>query len=922
MVGILETVADRWDIGRTQLPNCYITESGRETMLAKVEELQNLEDDNRLYFDDIADYTTLNFYLGGESASAVYEEFAATEFSTLTACSETDALANIYDYHRFVYGAEYQIAEIDHAQVESYLADQGMEREIQELTYDIGDENYYTVQVAEKLESGATIVQNLYLYRPQLIARLDNGKTISILSDDAVVFVPEPSVEAQDESGNTYYKSSDTIIGHRMAFADIESMQPINGWEQRASYFPDLESAYTYNSGNVLINRYGFPMDGGLTESMGATIIAVLMAVTVCAVFQIFFTQLRRRTRKLTLLKSVGATGGQILQLLGWECLFITVVGLLIGDAIGLLLSYGVVKVLDGTIFCIDWPLLLIGQLCGVLSVMLGMMIPSIRAMNIPLVGRMEGKKRRHVKVKAMTKQSWGRICIRDLVSNPGRTIGTAALCVFLVTMELICVFLGNASFDTYRETIVWADKPDYTLSMGTAGSRRMVEGIDASLAASGIEGVERRDFYRAAHNVMLWYDGQEESPVLNALKEVDEYSRYFGTSIATLGTEYVPEGVIGTTAYKTSVYSVESDSELFARLEKAITVGSIDKAKYDEGDQVFILCPLYCPLEGSGENVDNSSMYNLLESTNTMSLSLNSAQAGSWYWDESLQVGQRIVLGLDAPRPSEEGINYRFNYDNPTVGAIIYYFPEQGIWPFSEEPNSFTVIGSAQMLGCIVPDGFITRESAELESLEFLADWLGETATGEAHYSFYTVEDSTPDQTLSPLFQVARTQYMTLSNYADTNQAVYDKALSACLLIGALALAATMVVWLILSNTLSSAQEQGRKRSGILQALGVTKGQFYWAQALQAVGYWIVTVVISNLLLAVLVILMGAIQRIGQNLDMVSLVEMILWEDLAQYPWTLHGTLCLAELPILLAFHLWAARIPAQYSPIDNIRS
>ena len=876
-------------------------------------------DNNRLYFDDIADYTTLNFYLGGESASAVYEDLATTRFSTFGKCSEQDALAHIYGQYPYVYNSKYLIKDTDYALVKAYLTEQGIDSEIQELTYEIGSENYYTVRAAEKLENG-TMVQSLYLYRPQLIARLDNGNTVSVLSDDAVVFVPEPSVEAQTESGNTYYKASDTIIGHRMAFADVKNMQPINGWEQSISQFPDLESAYTYNNGNVLINRYGFPMDGGLTESMGATIIAVLMAVTICAVFQIFFTQLRRRTRKLTLLKSVGATGGQILQLLGWECLFITVVGLVIGDAVGLLLSYGVIKVLDGTIFCIDWTLLLAGQLCGILSVVLGMMIPSIRAMNIPLVGRMEGKKRRHVKVKAMKKQSWGRICIRELVSNPGRTVGTAALCVFLVPMELICVFLGNSSFDTYRETIVWADKPDYTLSMGTAGSRRMVEGIDASM--TGVKAVERRDFYRVAHNVMLWYDGQEDSPVLSALKEVDEYNRYFGTSIANLGTEYVPEGIIGTTAYKTCVYSVESGSDLFERLEDAITVGSIDKEKFDEGDQVIVLCPLYCPLVGTGETVDYSSMHNLLESTNTMSLSLNSVQADSWYRDESLQVGQRIVVGLDSPRPSENAINYRFNYADPQVGAIIYYFPEQGIWPFSEEPNSFTVIGSSQMLGCIIPDGFVTRDASEMESLGYLSDWLGETATGEAHYSFYAAEDSTPDQTLSPLFQVARAQYMTLSNYADTNQAVYDKALSACLLIGALALAATMIVWLILSNTLSSAQEQGRKRSGILQALGVTKGQFYGAQALQAVGYWIVTVIVSNLLLAALVILIGAIQRSDQSLSLINLISLILRDDLMQYPWILHWGLCLVELPILLIFHIWAARIPAKYSPIDNIRS
>ena len=50
-----------------------------------------------------------------------------------------------------------------------------------------------------------------------------------------------------------------------------------------------------------------------------------------------------------------------------------------------------------------------------------------------------------------------------------------AALCTFLVTMELICVFLGNAAFDTYRQTVVQADQPDYTLLSNHTGSSREV---------------------------------------------------------------------------------------------------------------------------------------------------------------------------------------------------------------------------------------------------------------------------------------------------------------------------------------------------------------------------------------------------------------------------------------------------------------
>ena len=89
--------------------------------------------------------------------------------------------------------------------------------------------------------------------------------------------------------------------------------------------------------------------------------------------------------------------------------------------------------------------------------------------------------------------------------------------------------------------------------------------------------------------------------------------------------------------------------------------------------------------------------------------------------------------------------------------------------------------------------------------------DWLYAYNYGEAGFSLYAGEGATTENTLTPLFQISREYYLTLGNLRDSNQAIYNKALSSCLLMGLLAFAATVIVWMILSNTLVSAQEQGR---------------------------------------------------------------------------------------------------------------
>jgi len=900
VVGILETTADRWDVGDAQAPNCYIHSDSADMMLETARHL-NLQSGKKHLFtpaEQVLNDGGLLFLKGGDSIGAGYQALMDLPVNILHASTEDAFSLNLWDKVEPGQLPPFEtdpVEEADLLQVREMLEAYGLTDAEADCSYASRYYRYYEVQYQRQLED-KTVTLPVRFCQPVISVLLSDGREMRCESNILHAYSYGENGEIQHDK-----VALDELISGAWA---------PEGYTPAGFCLDSLETAYTYNNGFLRINRYGWPMEQGISQTMGTTVIGVIMVITVCAVFQIFLTQLRRRARKLTLLRSVGATNAQVFTILAWEGGYITLGSLLIGDALGALIAWLITTRLNDTVFYVDWTLFASGQLCGVLAVAAGMGLPSIRAIRAPLVGRMEGKKRRHVKVRPMKIQTWHRICARDRAGNPGRTLGTAALCIFLVTMELICVFLGNAAFDTYRQTIVATDHPDYILEYNHAASERKREELAALVEE--VPGVTRADFYRKGEHLFLWYDGMDESAVLNALNEVD--IGFFETS-RQIDPPVPQPGLI------TQLYALDTATDLFARLNGAVTEGKVSTEAFEAGDEVIVMMPMFCPGRGSGTKMGET-MREVLESSGTMSLSFQANTADVWQVDTSICVGDTITVGTDKVKLGDSGVTYIQQTRQVKVAAIVRYFPEQGVWPFSGDVQSHVVVGGRKLMAALYNDGFTTYDDSRLVNIDMYIQTFDPYGYGNACFSLYADQDATVEQTLSPITRIAREKHMVLRNYRDTNQAVYDKALSSCLLVGTLAFAATLIVWMILSNTLVSAQEQGRKRTGILQSLGITSGQLIRSQAAQAAMYWAVSTLAANLLLLLVILAAGMIERFGQGLTAMQLLRMILREDFVGYPWVLHGILCLVELPVLLWFHLRAARIPLKYSPVENIRS
>ena len=909
VVGIVETVSDRWDVGDTALPNCYLSEATAGELRDTLSYLET-KDAPRLY--RLPEEQKLLFLRGSGTVAGLYGQVLETELPRVREISENQ-------YYRLLenewglagYGHEATEWDLNLAR-EQWAEEQAKDPSLAGISLvdlEVDSSRYGGVWMEKENLLGSSYRREVYFHVPVFRWEMSDGSTR--LEEGQIAYLMLPQYSSDSASVVSAYYSAREVPYQELldGTAQVDSGEGIYAsasWE-----LPDLTEGYTYNQGQVLLNRYGYPREGGLTGTMGAAMIGVIVTITVCAVFQISFIQLRRRARRLTLLRSVGATNGQMFELLAWECAYITLGSLILGDVLGVAVAWGVTGALEEVSLFLSWPLVLAGQACGLLAVAFGMLMPSLRAMKAPLVGRMEGRKGRHVKVKPMKRQTWRRLRARDRAANPGRTVGMAALCTFLVTMELICVFLGNAAFDTYRQTVVQADQPDYTLLSNHTGSSREVAALQEALGRA--EGLSRVDFWQREDHIFLWYEGMDRSPVLSALKQAGG-SGFFASSEAESAQK---EGE----AFLTQAYGVDETSGLFARLEAALTEGNVDPAAFEAGQEVILLLPMYRPLQGSGAGKEDS-MAQFLRSSGAMDLSLAASAGEMWEADRSVQVGDVLTLAVDCPHVTDSSAYYTQTVREVTVGAIIRYFPEQGVWPFAGDPQSHVVIGSSKLLYSLYSDGFKTMTYEEKVGLQMRKDWLYAYNYGEAGFSLYAGEGATTENTLTPLFQISREYYLTLGNLRDSNQAIYNKALSSCLLMGLLAFAATVIVWMILSNTLVSAQEQGRRRTGILQALGVTKAQLYRGQALQALRDWLIALVGSHGILALVVLAAGWVQRWDQGLAFRQLLLAVAREDLAAYPWLLHLGLCLLELPVLLWFHLRALDKPLQASPIENIRS
>ena len=818
-------------------------------------------------------------------------------------------------------------------------------------------------------------------------------------------------------------------------------------------YYASLrQSPYDNTNTHLRINSLAYPEDVADTQTtLTVTVVGIIFVTTACAVFQIFLTQIKRRTRKIALLKAVGATNGQIGGMLVWEGVYLLAVGLPLGAVIGFIVSYAAIFISNDVqanksiIFSVDPASLALGLVFGILALFLGMLIPMIIAIRTPLRGSMSGVgvkktsvKRRAVSESALTtRQTFASVSKRHAQSNRSKNTVSFALSTFIISIMLIALFLGFCAFDDYKKIVLNDNRPDFLISAPYGMAPRFVEdkvpeigevaGISDVYAYRVIEkvpmmheafspltehdkrsniiyafrqtaGIDRLDFFTQTQDldsgsedssededdnnntqlvegtdiVISSYDKQNmlqltaeqlarfiipNSSVSQSMAHITNYRAYYG-----YGDDYFdpsqfidpsnpdagdsdpqPDDVNDNpdaaseddetfTPLLTTIYGIDADYPVMEQLKAAFAQSDFDEKEFAEGNQVILLVPKFLKgtsddytsvVEGDFSKVSHAKrMSAILDAAKAFKLSYDKRFATYYDTEDVIKVGDRLEFEGSSISVGDETTSDKTIKKTATVGAIINYFPNDSIWPFSDNCMGYEVIAGNNLVTKLRPGSSRRLNAEEVQGYLMMDDLFYGGINGHTDFYIYGSDEMTRADTDLPLLTYAKSLGLSLTNYRESNSALYNEAVNNAMIIALLGIAAAMIALVILSNTVSSSVEQDSKRYGILQSIGVEARSFKLEQYRTGFLNGLISILIANALVALILFFTTFGATFGYEMSIGDYFADMIQNRLAMYPWALHAALCIVYLAIQMVIYRAPLKTVLKRSPIENIRA
>ena len=665
------------------------------------------------------------------------------------------------------------------------------------------------------------------------------------------------------------------------------------------------------------------------------TIMGIIFTATALAIFQIFLTQMKRRSRKIVLLRSIGATNMQIVKLILYEAVYFLRNALLIGVPVGLVSSVLVIKAMNvvgkrDLILHINPKLVILSIGVTILSVFVGIAIPMLYAIKIPLVGTMSkppkhkgSKKNGEVKY-----QDFARINLEYLKVNKKKTFISFLISFAAIMITLSSIFLWYYSFKDYRQVVLKDGRPDYAMESiyGASGEEIEIQRQDLK----GIEKLEGINNYKVGKNLYLWYEGIGKNKFLNEFENSlpDVFKKeYFSKYDKTL-EEFKPQI---SDAFISKIYGIDVEEELFKKYRNSLSKGEIDPKKFEEGEEVIILSPLYLPgnpieknftkdelLEATNED---DRMNYIFEKRNLYKQSYRERFKDFYKSEATIKVGDTIYLSSDREVLSSDQYDLQFNTEEAKVGGIINYFPKSGDWPFSNSKANYIVISSIEGMENVYPGSTRGLGNQDIDNLKDSIEVLYPNKYGRTLWyidSKTKFEDPVLD---AKLLGYAHNNNYTLHNYKLSNSKLYREGLNNALVIALLGFTAVSISLVILYNIILSRAEQDRNRIGILQSLGVTSADFKKEFLKEGLVISLSSFLMANISLFIIFLLTTSGIE-GVPVGVINGIKDIFTYRLWLYPWIVHIVFSVVLILVISIIFYIPARKTINDSPINNIRS
>ena len=665
-------------------------------------------------------------------------------------------------------------------------------------------------------------------------------------------------------------------------------------------------STFSNQYPSLKANTFTYPNNPYAPDTtMTYGILALIFIGSAASAFQINLTQMRRRSRKLTLLKSIGATNGQVLNLLIWEFVLYLIIAIPLGLMAGFGITLGAIEILRVArdihlTFSVDVSLLSLGVLFGIVSIFIGMIFPLIRALKTPLTGTMSlPPKRKVLKHKApsnelymrgLKRQSYFRISVAHAIYEKKKHLITLGLYTLTITTLLSSLFLAFTAFKPYINQKIAIDKPDFGYALNYGLTQKEILALKDEINA--LPDVHHTRIYKYGLRAFLYQEGLVDSDVMTYQREqIDPEEKFNLYANDDDVYDNLPEDQqhLVTDAMKVSIYGIAVDDPIYERMVSENP--QFDTAKFIAGESVIVLMPAY----DRDENFKIS--YDFRQKALESSPAL-------------FQLGERIQLSIRTEALEGETITNKLAFYDLEVAGVIRTFEEKGLYPFSSSLEYPVVITSYEAMNKFYPTS-ATRLRIDPAYLEVLLDTIYPTKFARTSVFIYAEEDANLDALQLSLQRLGIQYGYKLDHYQLENEILLGKSLKSALNIVVLGLAIAIITLLILYNTSLSKLEQERERIGTLQALGVTKGQFRLFYAGTGALYAFIALTVAHLVNLIILLITGLFDG-----------HFNLVHQLWLYPWPVHLSVCVVFAIIaILTYYLPLEKI-LEKQPIKNIQN
>lgn len=659
-----------------------------------------------------------------------------------------------------------------------------------------------------------------------------------------------------------------------------------------------LKDLYQNGSGPLRVNSLAYPPSGDSAKVMQLALSGILIGMSACASFQLYLQAIRKRRQKMDTLIAIGATDGQIVELLLIEVsvflLTAIIIGCLTGIGIAVLL---VSNVLHAQLY-LDIHGMAMGTLCNAAAIFVGALLPAVQIlkthkrkahMNIRYVSAS-----RLQRIRSMEKTGYSRVWMRHCVSNPKQTVMRSVVAALMAAIVLLPLFLCHTAYRHYYATVVNQNRPGYELVLPYAAPKRYQE-----------EMMNRIDFryqsvqiYTTGENVLLHCSESllNHSPVLQTLRQDSNSGSLFGK---------LPEEETG---LYVRIIAADWNSNLVQNVLRSNSV-SVSEEEFLSGNACIVMMPRFrsehgLPVMKQVNSAALEKMSNDCKSGALLHMSYQPQYAGVYSQDDAIAVGEQLqISGWTQQLTGGERVENVLHTAQCRVAGVVSQL-DSAIWPFSGQTGCITILSGPGLLSSVYPSSYVRQTAEQAKRFWAISELFYPDCYGKTYIQIYEPEDmENIGEYEKNIMDFAEQYGMRVTKYLPEN----EKLLSAAQRSGAMYLMMganiLLITEILMGNLLTAELEHDKKRLGILQAIGMTDGQYLAGQCVQMLIMGVLSLAAVHLLLFAVLFIGAAITSDGIEMILCNLKLMLQF-----YPWKWHVGFCVFYLILLQILQIQAA--------------